>query len=154
MIEYFGSDKKRIDHALCVAHYSEEILKDVNARRDIVLISSYLHDIGIPEAIKKYGSAAGKYQEIEGPPIARKILNDLGIKTDFVDIVCQIISFHHTFKGLESLEFQVLVEADLIENLNSDFLKLSFKKKKNIIEKNFITKAGKKLAISVINNAE
>lgn len=146
MQEYFGKDQKRIEHAFLVADYAEKILKQEDADRDVVIASSYLHDIGIHEAEKKYNSTAGKYQEIEGPPIAKKILEGLGLETDFINSVCGIISKHHTLNGLDTKEFQILYEADWIVNLGCDFKDVNKDKKKDIIDKNFKTKTGRKIA--------
>lgn len=146
MKKYFGSDQKRIKHAMQVAYYAERILQEVSADRNIVLASAYLHDIGIHEAEQKYGSTSGKYQEIEGPPIARSILKRLGIEDEFIETVCKIIGKHHTPNGVNSLEFQVLYEADWIVNLNDDFKSLSREKKRELIRRNFKTKLGRKIA--------
>ena len=75
MKEYFGEDEHRIRHALNVTEYAERILThEVDTERDIVIAAAVLHDIGIPEAVRKHGSAAARYQELEGPPIARGIM--------------------------------------------------------------------------------
>ena len=74
MQDYFGADQRRIDHALQVSCYAEELLSYIDADPVTTLAAAYLHDIGIHEAERKHGSSSGKWQEIEGPPIARKIL--------------------------------------------------------------------------------
>ena len=66
----FGDDRKRIDHAFSVFRYAQELLKSEEGDEEIVLAATLIHDIGIHEAERKYGSSAGCYQEIEGPPIA------------------------------------------------------------------------------------
>lgn len=65
MKNYFGDDEKRIKHALHVLAYAERILKQENGNPDIVIPSAIFHDIMIHEAERKYGSNAGRYQEIE-----------------------------------------------------------------------------------------
>lgn len=142
MQEYFDKDQKRIDHALGVADFAEKILTEEQADRDIVLAAAYLHDIGIHEAERKYGSSGGKYQEIEGPPIARKILQESGWNEDAINNICNIIAKHHTFNGLVSKEFQVLFEADWIVNLDNDFRGISEPQREKVISKNFKTRTG------------
>ena len=82
MIEYFGNDILRINHALKVYGFASTICRSETANRDtidIIEIAAVLHDIGIHVSEKKYKSSAGKYQEIEGPPIARKMLEKMNL---------------------------------------------------------------------------
>ena len=76
MKDVFGDDQKRINHALAVLKYAEQIHSAEGGDLIVITAAAILHDIGIHQAEQKYGSPAGKYQEIEGPPIAEKILND------------------------------------------------------------------------------
>ena len=46
----------------------------------MVISAAILHDIGIHKAEEKYKSSAGNYQEIEGPPIAKAIMEKLQFK--------------------------------------------------------------------------
>src|SRR5210317_1542574 len=77
MKRYFGRDFKRIGHASRVARYAEKIGKEEGGDLPVILTSAYLHDIGIKEAERKHNSSAAKYQEEEGPPVAREILENL-----------------------------------------------------------------------------
>ena len=77
MIAYDAGDARRIQHFLKVHTYAaligreEQLPPDVQERLEVAAI---LHDIGIHAAEKKYGSAAGKYQEIEGPALYGEVL--------------------------------------------------------------------------------
>jgi putative nucleotidyltransferase with HDIG domain len=82
MKDVFGEDQKRIGHALAVLKYAEQIQSVEGGDATVVTAAAILHDIGIHQAEQKYGSPAGKYQEIEGPPIANKILNDDGFDSE------------------------------------------------------------------------
>ena len=73
----FGNDHKRISHSLSVLNHAKDILREEGGNPLVVIASALLHDIGIQEGERKHGSSAGKYQEIEGPPIAREIMKDL-----------------------------------------------------------------------------
>ena len=85
MKRYFKQDFKRIGHASRVARYAEQIGREEGANLAVVLSAAYLHDIGIREAERKHQSTAAKYQEEEGPPIAREILARLGAKEGLID---------------------------------------------------------------------
>lgn len=152
MKRYFKQDFKRIGHASRVARYAEQIGREEGANLGVVLSAAYLHDIGIKEAERKYQSTAAKYQEEEGPPIAREILTKLGAKQVLIDEVCDIIAHHNHPKEDETVNFKSLYDADLITNLEE-------KQKDNptepagltgIIEKSFLTESGANLARKVL----
>jgi len=117
MKRVFGDDQRRIQHALAVLKYAEQILEAEGGDPLVVKAAAILHDIGIQEAERKHGSAAGKYQEIEGPPIARPILEALSVSPDQTDHVCRIVGSHHTANDLDTLEFRIVWDADQLVNL-------------------------------------
>ena len=117
MKRYFKSDFKRIGHATRVARHAERIGKSERGNMAVILASAYLNDIGIHEAERKYGSTAGKHHEKEGPGIARLIMIKLGAKEELIDEVCDIIGHHHHPRNEETVNFNVVYDADLIANL-------------------------------------
>jgi HD superfamily phosphohydrolase YqeK/Zn ribbon nucleic-acid-binding protein len=148
MKQHFGTDFKRIGHAGRVARYAEKIGKNEKADMAVVLCAAYLHDIGIKNAEEKYGSAKAEHQHVEGPPVARKILADLGAREALIDEVCDIISHHHHPKDSETLNFKVVYDADILANMEDcrgkeqiDADTLADK-----IDRIYLTDAGKKLA--------
>lgn len=146
MENYFGGDTKRINHAYKVAEYAEMLLEKEGGDYPVIIGAAVLHDIGIHEAEKKYGSTSGKYQEIEGPPIARPILIKLGFSDDQVGEICDIIAHHHSPGKITTGNFNVLYDADWMVNLRDEFDVRDRKKLSNIIEKVFLTASGKALA--------
>jgi HD superfamily phosphodiesterase len=146
MKKYFGADLKRIKHALKVADYSEQILKREGGNSLVVLATAYLHDIGIHEAEKKYQNSSGSYQEIEGPGIAKEILEKLDIQRELIDEICDIIGHHHHPREEETLNFQILYEADWLVNLEESGVSKDQEQLSKIIEEVFKTTSGKQLA--------
>ncbi len=146
MKRYFGNDTKRINHALKVAQYAEEILKIEGGNPIVILGSAYLHDIGIKKAEEKYGHASAEYQEKEGPDIAREILNRLNVQKPIVDEICDIIGHHHHPRSKETLHFQILYEADWLVNIDEDNLFQNKEKLEKIMTNVFKTETGKRLA--------
>lgn len=123
MIAYFKEDVRRINHALKVYGFAAAIsgMEGIFEREGMVTgLAAVLHDIGIKEAERKYGSAAGKYQEIEGPSITRPILEISGIESNIIDRVCFLIGNHHSYHKIDGLDFQILVEADFLVNIFED----------------------------------
>ncbi len=93
--------------------YAEEMLAKEKADYEVVIAAAVLHDIGIHEAERKYNSNAGRYQEIEGPPIANSILNKLNFPADKIKEVLEIIANHHHHPGIiKTKNFKILYEAD------------------------------------------
>jgi hypothetical protein len=152
MKRYFKRDFKRIGHATRVARYAERIGKKERGNLAVILTAAYLHDIGIPESEIKYGSSAAKYQEKEGPPIARSILITLGAKEALIDEVCDIIAHHHHPKTDETINFKVLYDADLITNIEENCKEnpLDAYKLNKMIENRFLTGGGREEARKVL----
>ena len=150
MKQLFGDDNRRVNHALKVLRFSEEILQGENIvgeMAETVVLTAVLHDIGIHEAERKYNSNSGTYQEIEGPPVANRILHEIGINDLIIQRVCYIIGGHHTPSKVDDVDFQIIWEADLLVNIEEDGLVDD--KNVNldrIISKNFKTTTGKRIA--------
>lgn len=148
MKRYFGTDFKRINHARKVAHYAEEINRTEQGDPAVVLISAFLHDIGIKNAELKYNNSSARYQHQEGPPVAQHILTELKADQAIIDEVCDIISHHHSPRKEESVNFKVLFDADLIVNLDDKQKETASKREQleKIIGKSFLTDTGRRIA--------
>ena len=115
----------------------------------VVRAAAIFHDIGIHEAERKHGSSAGRYQEIEGPPIAREILAKYDLDEAVVDHVCKIIANHHSAKDIDTIEFRILWDADWLINLPAEFANRSEEKLRQTVDNVFKTKTGHKMAVAV-----
>lgn len=156
MKRYFKSDFKRIGHATQVARYAERIGKKEGGNLAVILAAAYLHDIGIHEAERKHGSSGAKYQEEEGPPIARSIMTRLGAKEELIEEVCDIIGHHHHPRSDETINFKALYDSDLIVNLEERQKENLINKAKliDVVEKSFLTQNGRMEAKKVFNIGE
>ncbi len=114
---HFGEDRRRFEHALTVLDHADAILEAEGGDPLVVRAAALLHDIGIPAAERKHGSAAPRFQEAEGPPIARRILGDLGFDAQTTEQVCRIVGCHHSGGGTDSTEFDIIWDADHLVNL-------------------------------------
>ncbi len=153
MKRYFRNDFKRIGHASRVARYAEKIGKEERGNLAVILTAAYLHDIGIKESERKYQSSAAGYQEEEGPPVARHILDKLGAKTELVDEVCDIVGHHHHPRPEETTNFKCVYDADLLTNME-EALKESPPDPDKLakrVKNSFLTESGKKLAEEVLS---
>ncbi|MBW1916863.1 MAG: HD domain-containing protein [Deltaproteobacteria bacterium] len=152
MKRYFGQDFRRINHARRVARYAEEIGKNEQGNMAVILCAAYLHDIGIKESERKYRSPSARYQEQEGPPVARQILEQLGARAELIYEVCDIIGHHHHPRPEETVNFKALYDADLIVNLEEQQEKAPVDRDRLAarIDKAFLTDSGRALARRVL----
>jgi len=144
MIRYNESDPRRIHHALKVYGFAKTIGELENLDEDqleILEIASVLHDIGIKNSEIKYGSSSGKYQELEGPPVARELLLETALPEDVIQRVCFLIGHHHTYTQINGDDYQILVEADFLVNIFED--DMTAVQAQTVLQKYFKTKTGK-----------
>ncbi len=142
----FGKDEKRINHAMNVLDVSRKILAGEDADPRVVLAAAVLHDIGIQEAERKHGSTAGKYQEMEGAPMAEAILKQEGLDPEAAGHVVGIVGSHHSARAMDTPEFRVIWDADHIVNIPDDYSHFEPERLHRLIEKVFKTRTGKRIA--------
>jgi HD superfamily phosphodiesterase len=125
MIKYYSGDVRRINHFLKVYSFAKAIgeMEGIEkSTQEILEIAALTHDIGIKNSEKKYHSTAGNYQQVEGPPVAKKMLEDLQFDPELIDRVCWLIAHHHTYDNIQGIDYQILVEADFLVNAYEDNL--------------------------------
>ena len=125
-IEYDRGDARRIQHFVKVHDLAATIgaLEGLEPEVQFVLeTAAILHDIGIHQAEVVHHDGHGKYQEIEGPIVAERIMRDLGGYTESeIERVKFLIGHHHTYDGVDGLDYQILLEADFLVNAYEDGL--------------------------------
>lgn len=146
MMEVFEYNNIHINHTYRVLDYAQDISAIEKGNPDIVVPSAILHDIGIPACEKKYKSFEGQLQEIEGPPIAKNILEGLIIKEEIIKEVCGIVGSHHSPGEIETINFKIMWDADWLVNLPDVYDIKDRKKLAEIINKTFMTETGLKKA--------
>ena len=145
IIEFEGRNPHQVGHFLKVLGYAKTIgeLEGLPEETQFILeTSAIMHDIGIKPSREKYDSSAGKYQELEGPGVAQPILKELGYTEPVIERVCYLIAHHHTYTGIDGLDYQILVEADFLVNLEKD--DKTGQLTQNVYEDIFKTESGKK----------
>lgn len=156
MKRYFKTDFKRIGHATRVARYAERIADTEGGDLAVVLCAAYLHDIGIKEAERKHKSTAARYQEEEGPPVAREMLVRLGADEELVTEVCDIVAHHHHPRAEETVNFKSVYDADMIVNREEaqETLPTEPEKLTAWIDRALLTGGGRELARKVLLGRE
>ena len=147
MESVFGDDSRRIDHAMNVLGYAESIMDSSPGVCPLVVrAAAILHDIGIPAAERKHGSSSGRYQEIEGPPIAREILEGMNIDAPAIDHICRIVANHHSARDIDTPEFRIIWDADWLVNIPDEYDTSDSKSISELIDKVFKTPKGRTIA--------
>ena len=152
MIEYFKGDPKRIQHFMSVYAFARAIGVKEHLPDDVqylVEVAAITHNIGVKPSEEKYGSAAGEYLEIEGPPEAEKLLRRIGYDQEFIDKICFLISHRNTYKNYDNAPYQILTEANFLVNINEDTFSVELAK--SVKEKIFKTKSGIKMFEEMYN---
>ena len=146
MRRVFGEDSRQIQHALAVLDYAESILPNEHADPLVVKAAAVLHDIGIHQAEQKHGSPAGKYQEAEGPPIAREILQKLQVDPVRAEHVCRIVGSHHSASDIDTPEFRILWDADRLASAGEECREMDRAALERHVRTAFRTQTGRALA--------
>ena len=123
MISYDHGSPERIQHFLKVHSFAKTIAVLEHLDEKTLFITeaaAIVHDIGIRLCLEKYGDGNGKLQEKEGPALAEQMLSELGFEKDVIERVSFLVGHHHTYTGIDGLDYQILVEADFLVNLYED----------------------------------
>lgn len=147
MVEYDRGDAMRIQHFVKVHDFAATIGKMEGVKKETMFVietAAILHDIGIHKSEALYGDCNGKHQEELGPGEARRLMESVGGYTEEqTERVCFLISRHHTYTGVDGIDWQILLEADFLVNSFED--NLSVEAVKRFEEKVFKTESGKRL---------
>ena len=79
--------------------------------------------------------------------MVRAFLSDCGMSTGQVDRVAYLVGHHHTFRGIDGIDYQILIEADYIANASENGY--SRENVMNFMNKIMKTESGKNLVKAV-----
>ena len=123
MLAFFEGDAHQIQHAVKVHAFARMlgIAEGLDAETQRILeMAAILHDVGIKPARARYGRSDGSLQEREGPPVAEAILRRLEIPEAQIRRVCYLVGHHHTYTGIDGADYQILIEADFLVNIEEE----------------------------------
>ena len=151
MIAISNGNIHDIDHLIRVWTYSKMIgeLEGLDELTQFVLeVAAITHDIACPLCREKYGNTNGKYQELEGEAMVRSFLAGTEMLEEQIERVAFLVGHHHTFIGIDGIDYQILVEADYIANATENGY--SLQNVENFIQKIMKTESGKRILRSII----
>ena len=113
----------------------------------ILEAAAITHDIACPLCREKYGSADGRHQEEEGALLVREFLSGSGLTEGQIDRIAWLVGHHHTLRGIDGRDHQILAEADYIANATENGY--SRQNVENFMEKIMRTESGKRILKSL-----
>ncbi len=146
MREAFDGEADQITHALLVLERAQGIMRDEGGDAKVVMAAALLHDVGLPTAERKHGSSEPRFHEVEGAAIARQVMESLDMDDDSIDHVCRIVRSHHSADDVATAEFNVVWDADRLEETPAEVTWQDEDRVKRLIDKVFRTEAGKRQA--------
>jgi len=146
MKEHLGGDTERIENALKLGRFAEDILEKEEGNPKVVIAAAILYDIGVHEVGEKSKRAKESNQEKDSLPIVRGILDRSGSKDEVIEEVCQIIESHHRPEKIDNLNGKIVYDAVRLVNLKGKYDIDDKEGLKKIINEDFFTTAGKKMA--------
>ena len=119
MIRFSDGNLHDINHFLKVWAWARTLgeLEGLSPDAQFTLEAAAItHDITCPLCREKYGAADGKLQEKEGPALVRAFLADSGLEEERIERIAFLVGHHHTLKGVDGMDWQILLEADFLVN--------------------------------------
>ncbi len=150
MIAFSDGNIHDIDHFVRVWNYAKTIaeLEQIDSETQCILeVAAITHDIACPLCREKYGNTNGKHQEEEGISLVKAFLSGTGMTEAQIDRVAFLVGHHHTFRDIDCLDWQILLEADYIANATENGY--SKENIRNFIQRIMKTESGIRLAQSV-----
>ena len=119
LIDYYAGQPKRIQHALKVYSFADMIATGEKLGADLrktIVLAAIVHDAGIKIAEEKYGRSDGPLQEKEGPEVATRMLEAIGTDRKRTERIAFLVGHHHTYRGVDGIDWRILLEADFLVN--------------------------------------
>ena len=151
MIVFSDGNIHDVDHFIRVWTYAKTIgeLERLNPGTQRILeVAAITHDIACPFCREKHGNTNGKKQEEEGVPMVREFLKDSELTAEEIDRVAFLIGHHHTFTGIDGIDWQILLEADYLANATEN--NYNEQNIRNFLDKVAKTASGRRLISEVL----
>ena len=139
-------NQDQLTRALLVLNRAQEILLEEEADPQVVLATALLLDIGVPAA-RETGTADPAARAAAAAATARQVLEELDLRDDTIERVCNAIRRHHGADGADTPESRVVWDADHLVEVPDAILGQSEERLRAIVGSVFRTPTGQKLAL-------
>jgi hypothetical protein len=117
--DQFDTEQARIAKALAVFRQARELLSKEGGDPRIILAAALLLEIAAEKPARGAESVAKPPDEIQSAARVRQILEEIGLDADTTDCVCHIIDGRRTGKDLDTVEFKVVADSELLAKLTA-----------------------------------
>ena len=150
MIDFYKGNLHDIAHFLKVWSFAKTIgeLEGLDSHtQEILELTAVIHDIACPLCRIKYGNTNGNNQEAESPALVEEFFKDFPLASEDLARISWLATHHHTYTGVDGLDYQILLEADFL--VNADESNFPISTIQSFREKVYKTKAGIRLLDSM-----
>lgn len=119
MIDFYQGNVGDINHFLKVYAFASAIgrLEALpEAEQETLELAAIVHDIACPLCREKYGDTDGKHQEMESEALLKKFLEEFHLPAEAEERVIYLVTHHHTYTGVDGMDYRILLEADYLVN--------------------------------------
>lgn len=139
-----GDPKWDLPHTKSVVHYVKEILNNTDTLekdKDVLIIAAYAHDWGYTKFYKQgesltqleYSEAKKYHMDIGADKIKELLKDDVFsvLDSEQRSRIVHLVKIHDKLDGLNDLDEIILMEADTLGGLDTDFVTPSFTREEN-----------------------
>jgi Zn ribbon nucleic-acid-binding protein len=143
---FYGDDQKKIDQALELLRFAEEIMEQENGHPKAVIAAATLYGIGIDERREKAQSSEGVDKEKDKFPAVMGILERSGAKEEVSEEVCRILESHEHPGKADTLNNKIIHDAYQLARLEKGSEGKGKAEVKKSTHERFLTATAKKMA--------
>ena len=150
MTDFYKGNYHDIGHFLKVYAFAQTIGQGEGLHaeaQELVELAAIIHDIACPLCREKYGSADGKKQELESPPLVEEFLAEFQLPKEIVQRLSWLVAHHHTYTAIGGIDHQILLEADYLVNAGEG--NQPKEAVRRMLEQVFKTATGKRLLCAI-----
>ena len=146
MKEHYRGDKEKIDNALKILKFAEDILEHEEGNPKVVIAAGILYDIGLHD-MEKVNESVNEFNQVNNDfPIVRGILERAGSKPEMIAEVCQMMNNHHHPENINTLNGKIVYDAVRLARIGLTYDTKDKENLKKRVDEDFFTTTGKRLA--------
>jgi hypothetical protein len=150
MEKLFSYDQKHINHTLAMVKYADKILLVEGGNPLVVKAATIFLNVG-RHIIQNYqNSSEAKPKETDETIQIDEILEKLGVDTDSIEQISQIIAHYYKDDEMNTLEFKIVWDSEKLANLSNLFPFSDMEKTEQLILHTFKTRQGRYLANKIL----